>query len=180
MKSSTLRTGVAALVLLLGGVMASPARADDDEAVARAHAFLGTAERGTDVLGFLHAGARYRGHQLKAVTSVEDGAGNRVPGHLALVYHYRWGNDGFTDVAFLWDEDGALYDALVVRTNAILSQPFALARASIALLGAVVLEAFDEHLTAQDRRLLRRLVEAADVRTLMVWNLRFQQAFSSQ
>jgi hypothetical protein len=166
--------------LLVVGLMAglgTLARAADDidaKAVARAHNFLKTKQRGRDVLGFVHLGTRYKSHSYKA-THYVNRAGKRVPGHFALVYTFKWAEDGETNVGFLCDARGTVYQVQIVDTNAEINQPFAVADLAIKALGNLFIEAFKDELTQNDKKVIQKLVDDADARGLLELSLRFQQ-----
>jgi len=179
MRSIT-RTAVLALLLtaMLLGLTALPARAGDgveQRALDRAHAFLSTARRGTDILSYVHFGAEYNGHTFKEwVTVTQDG--RKVPGHFALVYEFAWEDDGRTTLAFLCDASGGVYDVQVVRTNAVFSQPYVLANGAIKVLGNLLIEAFKDNMKPEERQFVQKLVDEADAKGMLVWSLKFQQA----
>jgi hypothetical protein len=167
---------VLGLVLLL----APAVRADDDidqKALDRAHAFLKTTQRGRDVLGFAHAGTRYMGHKYKDSRFVTDLEGKRIPGRFALVYTYDWNDDGWTELAFLCDRRGNVYQVQVVDTNAVLNQPFAVANATIKILGNLLIEAFKDNMTADERKQVQKAVDDADAKGLLEMSLKLQQTF---
>jgi hypothetical protein len=167
---------VLGLVLLL----APAVRADDDidqKALDRAHDFLKTSQRGRDVLSFVHFGAKYEGHKYKESRFVVDQNGNRIPGRFALVYAFDWENGGATDVAFLCDRRGNVYGVRALETNAILSQPFVLANASIKLLGNALIAALGDNMTAADKRQAQQAVDGADAKGLLEMSLKLQQAW---
>jgi hypothetical protein len=166
------------LLALLLGLTAFPARAGDDveqRALDRAHAFLSTARRGTDILSFVHFGAKYKGHAFKEWVSVTQD-GRKVPGHFALLYEYAWEDDGLTTVAFLCDASGGVYDVQVVRTNAIFSQPYVLANGTIKVLGNLLIEAFKDNMKPEERQFVQKLIDDADAKGMLVWSLKFQQS----
>jgi hypothetical protein len=140
-----------------------------------AHDFLKTRQRGKDILDYVHFGATYRGHEYVETRSVVDGAGLPVEGRFALVYRFYWENDGVTDVAFLCDPRGSVYAVKVTYTNAVLSQPFALANVTIQVLGNVLIRAYQDKMTGFERRMVQKLVDNADAKGLLEWSLRFQQ-----
>ncbi len=106
---------------------------------------------------------------------VFDRAGNRIEGNFKLVYRFRWEDDGATDVAFVCDAKGNLYAVQVVRTNAVLSQPFVLADAAIQVLGNLAIEANKDKMSPRERKLVQSFVDNADAHGLLEWSLRFQQ-----
>jgi hypothetical protein len=155
------------------------ARAGDDistTAVRRANNFFKTEKRGKDILGALHFGARYDGHTLKEYTRVTDSDGRTVPGHFCLVYDFQWAGDGKTQIGFFCDARGNFYSSKVIKTNAFLSQPYAVAKLSIKLLGETLLAAFKDDLKEDDRKAIRKMIDDADPRGLMEVSLKFQQA----
>jgi hypothetical protein len=146
------------------------------KAVDRAHNFLNTAQRGKDILGFLHFGASYRGHSYTRTLSVKDGAGRAIPDHFAIVYLYKWEADGETEVGFLCDGRGTVYKVQVLRSNGVFSRPFALANATMQVLGNVLIDALGDKMTAADKRDLQKIVDEADAKAMLEWSLKFQQA----
>jgi hypothetical protein len=170
--------GVAAVVLVLGLLAwRTPlARADDvdQKAINRAHDFLKTAARGRDVLSYVHFGASYQGHSHLETRRVTRN-GQTVPGHFALLYHYDWENNGKTDVAFLYDAKGAVYEVQIVRTNAILQQPFVVANGTIKVLGNLLVQAFKDQMSDAQQKELQKIVDDADAKAMLEWSLKFQQ-----
>ena len=175
MGSSTVRSGLLALVLVVSGLTTSVARAEESP-VQRAASFLETKESGVSILEFLHLGKEYRGHRFKELRPVVDGDGDQIPGFFALVYRFHWGTDGYTDLGFLCDAGGSVYKLEVAGTNAIINEPFLGATISIKFLGGMLMGALAEKLDEQDRRALKQLVEAADAQGLLTLGLRLKQA----
>jgi len=173
---------IAVCIALLGTTTggAGLARAADQpsrKSIERAHDFLKTEATGKYVLGFVHMGAQYNGHEIVERRSVSR-KGREVPGHFALVYDFDWEADGSTQLAFLCDADGDIYDVQVLRTNAFLNSPYDLAKLSIAVLGELILEAFKEKMTAEDRQQLQTFVKNADPESMLELGLRFRQALN--
>jgi hypothetical protein len=169
---------LAALAVMFVACLA-PVRADNDldqSAINRAHKFLAKERRGRDILSYVHFGAKYEGHKYKETRFVTNKDGNRIKGHFALVYTYSWENNGETLVAFLCDAKGNVYEVQINGTNAILSQPFVLAQATVQLLGNLLVEAFKDQMTAAERQKVQKCVDDADVKALLEWSLVFQQA----
>jgi hypothetical protein len=137
-------------------------------ALDRAHQFLKTPERGTDMLNYLHLGAAYHGHRY-VKTIPGDG------GSFALVYRFNWESDGVTDVAFLCDEQGNVESMRIEYSNGQISQPFALANLTIGVVGKAVFEAFKDQMTVSDQRKVHQLIQNADAKSLLEWSLHFQQ-----
>lgn len=157
---------------------AGTARADDEiaqKAVTRADEFLNARARGKDILSYVHFGASYRGHAYKETRFVTRD-GKKVPGHFALIYEYSWEDDGKTSVAFLCDAGGSIYEVQIVRSNAILNQPFLTANATTKVLGNLLIAAFKKQMTDEQLRKLQKTVDDADAKALLEWSLVFQQA----
>lgn len=172
---------VAKLILVLSvvGVLTPSAPAQSQIAqssVDRAHKFLATAERGKAILGFVHFGASYKGHAYRAEEKGQVVPLNQ-PGHFAMVYRFKWENDGLTDIAVDCDAQGSVYQVRVLSTNAILQQPYALANASISVVGNLIVEAFREKMTAQELQQVRGFIDNPNARALLEINLKLQQAF---
>jgi hypothetical protein len=156
------------------------ARADNDisdTAVKRADTFFKTAQRGKAILNALHFGARYDGHTCKEYTKVQGSDGKIVPGHFCLVYDFKWAGTGETRVGLFCDERGTFYASKVLKSNAVLSQPFAVAKLSIKVLGEAMLEALKNDLKENDKKAMRKLIDAADPKGLLETSLKLQQAF---
>jgi hypothetical protein len=159
---------------------ACPARAQtgqqiDPMTITRAQGFLSPAKRGQDILSYVHFGSKYNGHQYRETRLVQNG-GVIVPGHAAVVYRFQWEGDGLTDVVFLCDANGSVYEVQVLGTNAVLNQPFLTANATIQVLGNLLLAAFQDNLTEAQRRDIQRFIDNADAKGMLEWSLRFQQA----
>jgi hypothetical protein len=176
----TLRMAAAVLLGLLA-LQVSAARAADDidsRALARARDFLDPAARGRDVLSYVHFGSKYRDHSYKDLRGVTSG-GQRVPGHFALVYTYAWGDNDETDVAFLCDGGGRVYEVKTLGTTAILNQPFLAANLTVKLLGNLIIEAFKNQMTEEDRRQVQKMVDDANAKGMLEWSLKFQQGLGN-
>jgi hypothetical protein len=141
-------------------------------AVNRAGAFLGAPDRGKEVLAFVHFGADYHGHKYVETRNVNDGRGA-----FALVYRFWWEDDGVTDIAFLADSTGYVYRVQIMYTNAIFSQPFLVANASISILGNSLIELYKDKLSDEDRRQFHDLVNRADAKGLLEFRLKLEQVF---
>lgn len=146
-------------------------------AVEKAHEFLKTESNGRYVLGFVHFGARYNGHSVVERRSVMNN-GRTVPGHFALLYDFNWENDGATRLGFLCDEDGDVYGVQVIKTNAILSPPYSLAKLSISLLSELILEAFKDDISSADRKELQTFVRSADPESILELGLKLRQSLN--
>ena len=113
-----------------------------------------TENRGRNASSHLHFGAQYKGHTYQQTRGVQN-----KPGDFALVYRFNWDNDGVTDVAFLCDSKGYVYQVQVTYTNAFLSQPFGVANLSINVVGNVLLEAFRDQMTPQEIQQARQMID---------------------
>jgi hypothetical protein len=149
-----------------------------DRAVRRARTFLDTADNGRYVLGFVHMGARYEGNAYSTTLKVTTRSGETLDGHFALVYDYSWESDGNTQIAFLCDPRGDIYDVRILRTNAVLSQPYAVAKLSIDLLGNTLLEAFKSDLKESDRAKLQTIIRDCDPEAMLKLGLKLRQLFA--
>jgi hypothetical protein len=153
--------------------------ADDrpsQKAVRHAKGFLDSAETGRYVLSFVHMGAQYDGNDDSGVRTVTRN-GETVTGHFALVYDYSWEGDGNTQIAFLCDQRGDVYEVQILRTNAVLSQPYAVAKLSIDVLGNALLEAFKDNVSSSDRAQLQTMIRNADPKAILEMGLKLRQAF---
>lgn len=170
------RIGIAAgkhlLALALMAALAPAIQAADysQQAINNADSFLRTPERGRDILSYIHFGADYHGHRYLRTLAVEGSSDD-----FALVYRFKWEDDGVTDAAFLCNRYGVVYEVRIVYTNAILSQPFLLANASIKVLGHTLINLYRDKLSDEDQRQLHKLVNDADAKGLLEWSLRLQQ-----
>ena len=171
-KTSRLIVVVAAAVALLS----SAARAEvSQSAINRAHQQLVKKQTGLDILGFVHFGAAYKGHTYTATRAVVDANGKTRPGHFGLVYSFEWEDNGVTEVGFLCDHKGNVYDMVIVKTNAILQQPFAVADLMIEILSEAILSAIGDDLSATDKKVVRQLIEAADSKRLLLFFISMSQ-----
>jgi hypothetical protein len=166
-----------ALVVL--AAQTNPLRAGDDvdpKALTRAHDFLKTAQRGADILSFVHYGAKYGSHAYQQRLTVVNQKGERVPGHFALDYQFKWEDDGVTDVRFFCDAQGGVYEVQIVKTNARLQQPYFAANLAIKVIGNLLIEAFKDNLNDAQRKEIQQIVDDADAKRMLEWSLKFQQA----
>ncbi|HEY7157820.1 MAG TPA: hypothetical protein VH575_27935 [Gemmataceae bacterium] len=167
-------------VLVLVFLVPPIVRAEDEvdqRALDRAHNFLKGASRGRHILGFMHAGTKYAGHKYMETRLVTDGDGKRIPGRFALIYAFDWNNNDTTDVAFLCDRRGNVYQVQVLDTSAIINQPFVVADATIKILGNVLLEAFKGNMAAQDKKQIQKAIDDADAKGMLLMSLKLQQTF---
>jgi hypothetical protein len=162
-------------VLLVPMARAALAQDISDEAVKRADRFLASAECGRDVIGLVHFGSAYKGHDYVATRRVTEN-GNVVADEFALVYEYRWGEDGATKIAFFCDKRGSVTGVRVLETNAELSQPFLMANATIQLAGKAIIEGFKEKMSDDDRKTLKTILDNADAKSLLEFSLALEQA----
>ncbi len=168
-----------ALTMLGLFVPTAPARADNEvsaTALKRAHAFLNTADRGKTITNMVHFGATYGGHTYKGYTKVKGRNGKIVPGHMALIFDFKWASDGETRIAFFCDGDGDFYSLKVQESNGNISRPFVLAELSIKLVGKTILDGFKGKIKEKDREDLNKVIDAADPKGLLELSLKVQQA----
>ena len=151
---------------------AHPSAPSDERplAVRIGDAFLKPAQRGRDILLHLHFLADYRGHELLKVIALPE------EHQYMLIYRFWWGQDGITDVGFLFNLDGRLQSLQVMSTNAQLSPPFMLASASIKLVGKSIVEYYREKMNKLEQKTLEWLVDNADAKALLEWRLKFAQS----
>ncbi len=178
------RTAIASLLSLvaLSGLLATHTQMyaydrSSQSAIGRASKFLGSQTTGKYVLGFVHLGARYDGHELASVRTVTR-QGTPVPGHFALVYDYSCENDGRTQIAFLCDHGGKVYDVQILDHNGVLNTPYTLAKLSIDVLGNALLDAFKDNMSSSDRSQLQTMIRNADPEAMLKMGLRLRQAFA--
>jgi hypothetical protein len=166
----------AGLLLMTLALLAPSALADvSQRAIDRAGDYLDKENVGKDILSFVHFGANYKSHAFLNRRNVVDERGRNQADKFALVYRFTWENDGETDVAFFCDSAGAIYQMKVVRTNAVLQQPFAMADITIQVLGDAIVKAMGDNLKEKDRVDLKRLIDSSDSHGLLVAYLRFGQ-----
>jgi hypothetical protein len=176
-RSNVSRSFSTASVLLIAiTLLAQSARADvSQKAIDQASTYLDKRDVGKDVLSFVHFGADYKGHAFLNRCTVVDENGKAMPDKFALVYRFNWENDGVTDVAFFCDNRGAIYYVKVIKTNARLQQPFAMANMTIQVLGDAMIKAMGDNLKEQDRVELKRLIDTSDSHGMLMAYLRLGQ-----
>jgi hypothetical protein len=177
-QQQTLRASVAAIAMLFihAGGCATAAADDgvDQSALARAYDFLSSRDIGKEILNYVHMGVDYHGHSWLRSTYVTNADGNRIPGQFALIYRFHWEDDGITDLAFLCNERGMVYEVHVAYTNAILNQPFFVANLSIQVLGNLLIESYKDSMTAEQLRLAHEFVDHADAKGLLQLDLKIE------
>jgi hypothetical protein len=134
-----------------------------DRAETRARAYLDKADTGRMVLGFLHFGADYNGHEFIKRTGVVNGD----PGDFSLTYRYHWQGDGSTDLAFICHSNGKVYFTSVVESNGKWSKPFVLASASIWIAGEAYIESEEKDMTPEQLKFVRWCRDHADAKSLL-------------
>ena len=92
-----------------------------------------------------------------------------------LIYRFWWADDGITDAGFLCDLSGRVQQVQVISTNAVLSQPFLFANASLKLLAAAILEELKDHMSTAERKLLKWMVDNSNSKMLLEWDLKLAQ-----
>lgn len=171
----TLAPLLMALTLTFALLLPEVAHAASQASVNKAYRFLQGQERGKEILGFLHFGATYRGHDYLGGTSFDNGS-------FELVYKFSWdtiGDDDYTIVGFFCDSNGNIRSLETRYTTAIVSQPFFFANASIKILGQMIIDNDKEKLSEDDYRRLQKLVNDADAHALLEWTLRAEQFFGN-
>lgn len=88
-------------------------------------------------------------------------------------------DDGTTDIAFAFDGDGNFYGLKVIYTNAEWNQPFFMANVSIRVLGNLIISNYRDNMTEEDRKLVQKLVNDADAKSLLELSLRIEQALGT-
>ena len=178
MKTTRVRLMAAFAMILALGNAATADESISNDAIQRAAKFVGARGTGDYVLSFMHLGADYRSHKYLDTRYVTDSDGDRIPGEFAVCYRFTWytSDEGETDVAFFCDPDGTVTGMKVLRTNAVIQQPFAIADATIQIVSAALMEAFGDEMTSEDRRIVSRLIQNADSKGLMEMGIRFRQA----
>ena len=156
------------LVLALGIGSAAAARGDDVDraAVAKARNGLEGRSTGVGILRFVHAMAEYRDHALIDGDALDDGA-------FRLTYRYTWssgfdGSRGTTDMTFYCNGNGQVVGLRMGRDASVVP-PFVGADLMVAVIGQTLLES--DSLNREQKRDVRRLLEAADARKFLVWVL---------
>jgi hypothetical protein len=174
--TSRTRTSVFTALLTVVLLTAPAALAEvSQRAIDRAQSFLKTREMGKNILAFVHFGADYKGHAYLYSTAVTDEDDRQLPDKIALVYRFRWEDDGVTDIAFLCNSKGSVYGVRIMKHNGTIQQPFMLADVTIQVLGNAIIEAMGDDLKDAQRAELKRFVDAADSRGLLVAYLRLSQ-----
>jgi hypothetical protein len=166
---------VSLAISLFAAVCPAQTQADVSRAVLAADQFLRSEARGRETLNYLHFGADYHGHEYLRTVVVAGGDGRPIPGQFALVYRFHWENDGITDLAYLCNEAGRVYAVDVMYTNARWSPPFGWANAAIQVLGNALIEANKNQMSDLERKVVQKLVDAADAKALLEWSLHFEQ-----
>jgi hypothetical protein len=144
--------------------------------VARAVRFLDSAKRSKNILTYMHMGGTYKDHEVIQVLKVVDKDGDPIPGHFAIKVVYTWDTafgENTTKALFYCDELGKVID-ITADTTSIISQPFDIAGATINVLGNLIIEAFGDKMTADDRREFQKFVDKSDAKGLLIWALEFQ------
>jgi hypothetical protein len=67
----------------------------------------------------------------------------------------------------------------VMRTTAILQQPFVISTGVVQVIGNSLIAAFRKNMSENDQAELHRLVDNADTKGLLELALRFQQTFAN-
>jgi len=172
----------ALLVLLTVAFLASPAVSSQEldnrlpEAAGRVANFLSSRDRGQEILMLMHAFTEYRGHELQRAMRI-DGRSSASDGRFELIYRFWWQpGDGITDLAFLCDNYGQLYQIEVIYTNARFNRPFAVTSLSLKLIGRELLDRNKDRLQPWQQRMIGWFIDQADAKGLLKFILGVQQA----
>ncbi|MBV8847113.1 MAG: hypothetical protein JO307_30255 [Bryobacterales bacterium] len=164
--------GLAAFLFAITGALGPGLHGQDvsQRALDNAHNFLKTKDRGNDILGFLHFGTDYHGHEFRQALAT--GRGN-----FALVYRFHWSDDDITDAEFLCDSRGDINDIRIMSTSAVINRPFFLADAAVQILGNFLIDAAKDKLSPAERKIIQKFVDNADAKGMLIWWLRFQRVW---
>lgn len=168
---------IAGALLLLAALAAVPARASgySQPAFDRAYNFLQNRQNAITILGYVHFGADYFGHEYQGIYDVVDAHGTPVPGEFALAYRFHWTDGGVTDIAFLCNPQGQIYKSQVRSSNAEASQPFGLANLFISVVGNLLIDSNKKDMSREDLELARDLIDHADAHGLLDLWLRLEE-----
>ena len=133
------------------------------------------------ILSYMHMGGTYSSHEILSTVKIVDKDGDEIPGYFGLKVVYEWTTpfgDNSSTAVFMFDEMGTLFD-VKSKTTSIISQPFDIASATLNVLGNVLLQAFGDQMTKEDRESFQKLVDDSNAKGLMIWALNFQQKVGS-
>ena len=161
-------------LLELLSTISSLAQNVDPNAIARAERFMAAQQRGSEVLSYLHFGATYQACTFEKYYPMANGS-------FALMYRFDWTTTGTGDTEswFVFNAAGQFDHLEVVSSTGLINQPFLMANVSISLIGNLIIEKYQDRLSVTDRRLLQRLVDDADAKGLLEWQLRVDQALGT-
>jgi hypothetical protein len=145
------------------------AQAVSRSAVNKAESFLKNDCRGKEIMGFIYLGADYKGASYRDLKPVGDGG-------FVVTCELRWETTGpgYTVVALSFDSGGSLSGTRVVDTDAFIPS-FYLASKSIEILGNALLDQYKDRLSEIQLNLFRKIVKAADAKSLMELILAIEQ-----
>jgi hypothetical protein len=175
-RTTLLLSAVAATAFLIG---APEALAQSQRKIKREADFLSSTKRGKEILGYLHFGSTYIDHEVIKVLRVTDTNDEVIPGHVALKVVFDWktslGENSTTAYVF-FDEKGDPYDIKCGPddTTSIISPPFVLANGAIQILGNLLIAAAGDSMNAKEKADMRKAVDAANARELLVAALKIQ------
>lgn len=146
--------------------------------IQKVKSFMNSRTTGRYVLGFLHMGADHTSHTLQSTTGVKDHSGRALPGEFALVYNFTWNANGRGDtkVAFFFDRNGNFDSLTVMSSTGYVNSPFTFADATIQVLGQGLVEAFQGHMSASERRQIQALISSANSEGLLELGLKLRQS----
>jgi hypothetical protein len=178
MKSFVLRIlvagcfGFATPALLALTTVAPAAYADDVSrpAILKAHSYLIAGKKGQEVLSFVHMFASYKGHELINSRNLGDGA-------FSLIYRYYWNDDDHTEIEFVCNPEGYVTGVNVLSSSALFQQPFLVSRSVVRALGAALLSAEGDKMSAADKAAIQRIIDRADTKALLEATLLMEQVF---
>jgi hypothetical protein len=165
-------TPAVALLLLIGtGASALPLNAQQVhvEALNKAKVFLKDDCRGKELMNFIYLGSTYKGASYRSVTPANNGG-------FLVTCDLRWETTGpgYTIVVLTFDPDGNLSATRIVDTDAYVPAYY-VASKSIEILGNALLDHYKDQLTDIQMALLRKIVKAADAKSLMELSLAVEQ-----
>lgn len=159
-------------------VLAASSQAQDRRVVDKAKTYLDTTHNAKQILRLAHMGADLRSYAYAGESVVNDLQGNRKPGHFAHHYDYdwEWNGQGYTRLAFIYDENGVIYDIAIMKTNGVANAPFDLSSASIQLVGGLFIEAMRNSATQEEIRGMEAAIRNANSKALLINSIKIGQA----
>ena len=158
--------------------LATVGQAQNPQVVANAKKYLDSTHNAKQILMLTHLGATLQSYSYAGKASVQDPQGNQVFGHFALLFDYNWlwNGQGYTRLAFLYDEQGIIYQINIVKTNGTVNSPFELSSRSIQLVGGLFVGAMRGNANEEELRNLEAAVRNADTKSLLIGSIKIGQA----